>query len=130
MRLCSFASAEGPRAGAIRRDGVVDLWQALGERDGALDPAGPPLHRTGLRALLVGHQASRIEDAAANAEPFAPLEEVELLPPITDPPKIVCIGLNYRAHAAEAGLEPPSVPTFFAKFANALAAPGGRSSAG
>ena len=38
--------------------------------------------------------------------------------------KIVCIGLNYRAHAAEAGLEAPEVPTFFAKWANALAAPG------
>jgi 2-keto-4-pentenoate hydratase/2-oxohepta-3-ene-1,7-dioic acid hydratase in catechol pathway len=124
MRPCSFASAGGPRAGAIRRDGVVDLWQALGEREGVPDPAGPPVHRTGLRALLIAHEGPRIEDAVANADPFAPLEEVELLPPITDPPKIVCIGLNYRAHAAEAGLEPPSVPTFFAKFANALAAPG------
>jgi 2-keto-4-pentenoate hydratase/2-oxohepta-3-ene-1,7-dioic acid hydratase in catechol pathway len=40
--------------------------------------------------------------------------------PVPDPEKIVCIGLNYRSHAAEAGIEPPSVPTFFAKFRNAL----------
>ena len=40
------------------------------------------------------------------------------------PSKIVCIGLNYRSHAAEAGLDPPETPTFFAKWANALAAPG------
>ncbi len=41
-----------------------------------------------------------------------------------DPDKIVCIGLNYRSHAEEAGVEPPEVPTFFAKFPNALAATG------
>ena len=37
-----------------------------------------------------------------------------------DPEKIVCIGLNYRKHAAEAGIDPPAAPTFFAKFRNAL----------
>ena len=54
----------------------------------------------------------------------SPLAAVELLPPVPDPEKIVCIGLNYRSHAAEAGIEPPEPPTFFAKFRNALAAPG------
>ena len=52
------------------------------------------------------------------------LDEVALLPPVGRPGKIICIGLNYRAHAEEQGLEPPETPTFFAKFANALAAPG------
>src|SRR5205823_13661205 len=42
----------------------------------------------------------------------------------TDPGKLVCIGLNYRSHAEEQGAEPPETPTFFAKFANALAPPG------
>ncbi len=54
-----------------------------------------------------------------------PLDEVRLLPPVTDPGKIVCLGLNYRSHAEEAGLEAPETPTFFAKYPNALAAPGG-----
>jgi acylpyruvate hydrolase len=49
-----------------------------------------------------------------------PLEEAQLSVPVPDPDKIICIGLNYRSHAAEAGIEPPSVPTFFAKFRNAL----------
>ncbi len=52
------------------------------------------------------------------------VEGVELLPPLPDPDKIVCIGLNYRSHAAEAGIDPPDHPTFFAKFRNALAPPG------
>jgi 2-keto-4-pentenoate hydratase/2-oxohepta-3-ene-1,7-dioic acid hydratase in catechol pathway len=49
--------------------------------------------------------------------------DAELLPPLPDPDKIVCIGLNYRSHAAEAGIDPPEQPTFFAKFRNALAPP-------
>src|SRR5437764_13537781 len=53
-----------------------------------------------------------------------PLGEVRLLPPVVDPQKIVCLGLNYRSHAEEAGLEAPETPTFFSKFANALAPPG------
>ena len=53
-----------------------------------------------------------------------PVDSVQLLPPVADPGKIVCLGLNYRSHAEEAGLEAPVVPTFFAKWANALAAPG------
>ncbi len=40
----------------------------------------------------------------------------------TNPGKIVCIGLNYRAHAAEAGEKVPSVPILFNKYNNALAA--------
>ena len=53
-----------------------------------------------------------------------PVDGLRLLPPLTRPGKIICIGLNYRAHAEEQGKEPPETPTFFAKFRNALAAPG------
>jgi acylpyruvate hydrolase len=63
-------------------------------------------------------------DVAAAGHDAVPLSAVELLPPIPAPGKIVCLGLNYRSHAEEAGMEAPVVPTFFAKWANALAAPG------
>ena len=53
-----------------------------------------------------------------------PLSEVKLLPPIPRPGKIICIGLNYAAHAAEQGVDAPEYPTVFAKFANALAPAG------
>ena len=49
-----------------------------------------------------------------------PASVIRLLPPVPDPDKIVCIGLNYRSHAEEQGVEPPQQPTFFAKFRNAL----------
>ena len=44
----------------------------------------------------------------------------KLLAPIPRPPKIICIGLNYRDHAEEAKLPIPEVPTVFAKFATAV----------
>jgi 2-keto-4-pentenoate hydratase/2-oxohepta-3-ene-1,7-dioic acid hydratase in catechol pathway len=110
MRLVSYRSERGLRAGLLREDTVVDVWDALGG-DGS-----------SVRDLLA---SDRLAEAAgiSGGEPLA-LERIELGPPIPDPEKIVCIGLNYRAHAAEAGIEPPEAPTFFAKFRNALAAPG------
>jgi 2-keto-4-pentenoate hydratase/2-oxohepta-3-ene-1,7-dioic acid hydratase in catechol pathway len=110
LRLISYRSQRGDRAGALLDGGVVDLGDALGV-DG---PAAS------MRALLGGFGLERVAAAVDGAGPIAGLDDLELLPPIPDPQKIVCIGLNYRAHAEEAGMELPEVPTFFAKFANAL----------
>ena len=109
MRVVSYRSERGVRAGLLRDDSVVDIWDALGG-DGS-----------SVRELLA---SGRLVEATeiSGGEPLA-LERVELAPPVPDPDKIVCIGLNYRAHAAEAGIDPPESPTFFAKFRNALAAP-------
>src|SRR5579884_790916 len=48
---------------------------------------------------------------------------VELGPPVPDPDKIICIGINYADHASEAGLAQTAVPLFFAKFRNSLTGP-------
>jgi 2-keto-4-pentenoate hydratase/2-oxohepta-3-ene-1,7-dioic acid hydratase in catechol pathway len=56
--------------------------------------------------------------------PHYPLSEVKLLAPIPRPPKFICVGLNYRDHAREAGLEIPSIPTIFSKFTNVVIGPG------
>jgi acylpyruvate hydrolase len=48
------------------------------------------------------------------------LDSVHLLPPLPNPGKIVCIGLNYKAHSAEAGFKLPTYPTVFARFASSL----------
>jgi 2-keto-4-pentenoate hydratase/2-oxohepta-3-ene-1,7-dioic acid hydratase in catechol pathway len=53
-----------------------------------------------------------------------PLGGVVLAAPVPRPPKIICIGLNYRDHAAEAGMKIPEVPTVFAKFPTAVIGPG------
>jgi len=102
VRLVSFATSDGPRAGLLR-DGRVH----------GLDRTLPELLQDGRLGELEPVEGERVA-----------VDEVELLPPIARPGKLLCIGLNYRAHADEQGLEPPETPTFFAKFANALAPPG------
>jgi 2-keto-4-pentenoate hydratase/2-oxohepta-3-ene-1,7-dioic acid hydratase in catechol pathway len=110
MRIVTYRSDRGSRAGVLRDDSVVDVWDALGGEGSSV------------RDLIASDRLAKAAEIAGG-EPV-PLEQVELGPPVPDPEKIVCIGLNYRAHAAEAGIEPPDAPTFFAKFRNALAAPG------
>src|SRR5262249_24303086 len=46
--------------------------------------------------------------------------EARLWAPLPRPPKIICVGLNYRAHAVESGMEIPQVPTIFSKFPSAV----------
>ena len=117
MRLVTFDVGDGPRAGVLEAGRVVDAWALLGEP-----------HRGRLRELIA---AGRVEDLRGRlgdtGAPSHPRSSVQLLPPIPDPDKIVCIGLNYRKHAAEVGVDVeslPEVPTVFAKYRNALAADG------
>jgi 2-keto-4-pentenoate hydratase/2-oxohepta-3-ene-1,7-dioic acid hydratase in catechol pathway len=115
VRLLSFDAGDGARAGVLEDERVVDAWALLGEP-----------HRGGLRELIA---AGRIDDLRGrlgdSGAPSHPLSAVRLLPPIPDPDKIVCIGLNYRKHAAEVGVtELPEMPTIFAKYPNALVADG------
>lgn len=108
MRIVTYHSGRGDRAGIQLGEGVVDAWDALGG-DGST-----------VRELLESGRVEEARAAAESSQPGVSLSEVELLPPVPDAGKIVCIGLNYRAHAAEAGIDPPESPTFFAKFRNAL----------
>jgi 2-keto-4-pentenoate hydratase/2-oxohepta-3-ene-1,7-dioic acid hydratase in catechol pathway len=114
MRLVTYDAGDGGRAGMLVDGRVVDAWAALGEP-----------HRGSLRELIshgrVDDLRGRIGDTGA---PSHPLSNVRLLPPIPDPDKIVCIGLNYMKHAAEGGFEPPASPTIFGKYRNALAPAG------
>ncbi len=71
------------------------------------------------QAQILAWAAHRLEAG----EQVLSLDEVELGPPVPDPEKIVCLGLNYPEHAAEARLDIPPVPTFFGKFRNSLVGP-------
>jgi 2-keto-4-pentenoate hydratase/2-oxohepta-3-ene-1,7-dioic acid hydratase in catechol pathway len=105
MRLISYRTERGDRAGLLRDGRVIDAGDALGSE--VVSVRG--ILTEGLLADLAGVTGEGVD-----------LADVELLPPIPDPEKIICIGLNYRDHAAEGRQEPPPVPTFFAKFQNAL----------
>lgn len=47
-------------------------------------------------------------------------DQVEVLPPVDQPEKVVCVGLNYRDHSKESGFEQPSYPTLFGRFNSSL----------
>jgi 2-keto-4-pentenoate hydratase/2-oxohepta-3-ene-1,7-dioic acid hydratase in catechol pathway len=51
-----------------------------------------------------------------------PLDEVQLAPPVPPSARVICIGLNYRAHAAEGGFTPPDHPTVFGRWVASLTA--------
>lgn len=62
--------------------------------------------------------------AALAKAPTVDLGAVTLLPPVSDPEKIVCIGLNYKDHSAESGFKQPDFPTIFGRFNSSLIAHG------
>lgn len=121
MRLLQHR-VDGVLRAALSLDGVhaYDL-DDLGS--GIAAPAGGWTTR---RALAAGPDAlGALAAAAADGthEPVGAIGDLELGPPIHDPDKILCLGLNYRDHAAETGMAAPAAPMLFAKFRNALAGP-------
>jgi len=114
MRFVTFRRGDAPpEAGVIVQDRVVGLAGA-----------GFP----DMLAILSGGAPARakIENWMYNppADASAPLDSVTLLAPVPKPPKLICVGLNYRDHALESKMDIPKVPTIFAKFATAVIGPG------
>jgi acylpyruvate hydrolase len=73
-------------------------------------------------ALLRSGESWRRQAEGGDGESVG-LGSVELLSPVRSPEKIICAGLNYRAHVLETGREIPAYPTLFAKFARCLIGP-------
>lgn len=115
MRLASFSVAGGPvRPGLIVGDEIVDL----------ADPAtGLPGSMTALLALGPAGLARAAVAADTRAARHA-IEETRRHAPVPDPPAILAIGMNYRAHVAEMGREPPEWQYWFNKQRTAIAGPG------
>ena len=103
------AAAIGP--GSRPTTGVIDAGELLG---------ADARHRPRAARRRAGSTSLRRRRRAAARRRRSPTPSCCRRCP--DPEKIVCIGLNYRSHADEAGIDPPEAPTFFAKFRNALAA--------
>jgi 2-keto-4-pentenoate hydratase/2-oxohepta-3-ene-1,7-dioic acid hydratase in catechol pathway len=112
VRLVTYASERGERAGIVRGDFVLDAHDALGSDGSSL--------RELLAAGRLAELAGRTAELAETEAPATRLAGARLSAPIPDPEKIVCIGLNYAEHARERRRDPPASPAFFAKFRNAL----------
>lgn len=114
MRLVSFDKNGRARCGVRRGDTIVDLGAAAPEL-----PATWP-------AIFAADALRDVEKAAREAEGDAlvPADEARLLVPIPRPPKILCIGLNYRSHAEESNMDIPDYPIVFPRWPRSLAAHG------
>lgn len=110
MRFLSFKS--GGTLG-------IGVASGSGEVRGLL--AGDPGYPGGLDTLVAkGEETLRAAGTLlAAAKPFDPAA-IQWLPPLTAPPKIICIGLNYSAHAAEGGFATPTYPSVFVRFNSTL----------
>ena len=105
MRLVSYLGDEDGGTAVLVGDRLIPVF------DGFL--TGIDLDPEALDDLR--RRAAVLEGAAG-----LPLDSVELVAPVPFPGKIVCVGLNYRAHAAEGGRPLPTRPLLFSKFANTV----------
>jgi len=113
LKLVTFRERKGKeRLGALTSGGVLDL--------AAVDPALPVTMRLLLLDGADGMARVRRAVETAGSQHVLAREQIELLPPVPDPAKLICIGLNYRDHAAEVKLELPEHVTVFAKWPNTL----------
>ena len=103
---------DGTRVGIslAAREGVLYVrWQDEAQWPGSLQS-------------LIGQGGQALQDAGRALARAPEVEQacIRFLPPLGEPPKIVCLGLNYADHSSETGLQVPSYPTVFGRFASSL----------
>lgn len=110
MKLLRYIAGDEIRPGMLDSSGAIrDLASIVPDIDGeAISPDGLEL-----LAAIDPESLPRVQG------------DVTLAPPVDQPSKVVCIGLNYSDHAAEVGMEPPSEPIIFLKSSTAYTAPNG-----
>ncbi len=110
MRFLTFKSAGSIGTGILSSSGEIrGIAAAEPGYPGSLDS----LVAQGEESLRA---AGRLLSKARAIDPAA----IEWLPPLIAPPKIICIGLNYSAHAAEGGFQTPTYPSIFVRFNSCL----------
>lgn len=118
MKLVTFEQNGKTGIGALRAD---DTIVALGAAAPNLPTDMKSFLAAGADALAAAQQA--VSNAPASA--IVKRADVKLRAPVTNPGKIICVGLNYADHAKEAGLPLPEYPTVFSKYSNTVNDPGG-----
>ena len=110
MRFMAYRDAHGLGLAALGQDG---LYRGLREGE-----AGFPGH---LERLIAGGPDT-LQAAFRALQKGAPVEPsvVDVLPPLSAPGKIICVGLNYADHSAESGFKQPDYPTLFGRFVSSM----------
>ena len=114
MKLASYISGGKASFGAVGGGGVVTLNDRLGGK------------YADLKELVAANALGEAAKAAEGAAPDHDLSSIEFLPLIPNPGKIICIGINYKAHAAEHGQTDMVKPNIFIKFTDCLSAHEGK----
>ena len=105
MKITTFSVNGKVSYGVVVDGGIVDAKPLAG---------GPQTLRGAIAAGALGI----IAEAAKGKKPDYTLDQVEFLPVIPDPDKIIAVGLNYRSHVLEGGRDIPEWPMIFARFSN------------
>lgn len=105
MKLASYGSGGRAGYGVVTEQGVIDLTRRIGAK------------YADLRALLGAGALAEARQAADGATPDFRIEDLQLLPVIPNPDKIICVGLNYEEHRVESGRDKTDNPTLFIRFA-------------
>ncbi|MNS22466.1 Ureidoglycolate lyase [compost metagenome] len=130
MKLLNFKTENGVRLGILTERGVLDVAKAL---DIVPPGSDAPIPVSVHEVIEGGQEAVRvlegyIEQVTAEGTDHSALwlqeQDLEWAASVTNPNKIICVGLNYRKHAEETHAQVPEYPILFNKFNNAIAANG------
>ncbi len=110
MRFMAYRGAHGRGLAAISQDGD---YRGLGEKE-----AGYPGHLESL--VTAGADALRAACQSLAQGTLVDPATVDVLPPLSTPGKIICVGLNYADHSAESGFKQPDYPTLFGRFTSSM----------
>ncbi|MFE4240067.1 fumarylacetoacetate hydrolase family protein [Peribacillus butanolivorans] len=114
MKIASFSVKSDHHIGIVQDDQIISLT-ALGPDD------FPACMKTFIeRGSELRKRAEQLIEQRGNDDAKFSLSEVKFFPPIAQPEKIICVGLNYIDHCKETGMEPPASPVIFSKYANAI----------
>lgn len=125
MKILTFFFDGAYRLGIQTTEGVIDV-SAANRVVGAAGLFETPqsFYQQGLAALpLLDQFVKTVMADERRASWLLDEQQLTLGPCLPQPGKIICIGLNYRNHAKEAGFAIPDVPVLFSKFQNAVTAP-------
>lgn len=115
MKIATFSVQTEQHIGLVKDDQIISLT-ALGPEE---FPAS--MKKFIERGSELRSRAEQLIEQRVNDDAIFKLSEVNILPPIAKPDKIICVGLNYFDHCKETGMEPPESPVIFSKYANAIA---------
>ncbi len=122
MKLLTMQKETDYQLGVLTDQGILDVKQAASHFSKPVPGTMEAFIASGAAGLSA--LTSLVEQArtAKAATLFLPEKDIVFGPCVTKPEKIICVGLNYRKHAAESNMAVPASPVLFNKFNNSLAA--------